>query len=67
MTVNEAIKVIDMCADTVKYRRDDSDNIYVNKDYVLDILKMIDKEQDGTSRFYEIQRLSKAVTDETDN
>ena len=41
MTIKEAIKVIDMCADAVKNNA--NDKIYVNKEYVLSILEMVDE------------------------
>lgn len=49
MTINEAVKVIEMCTDTVK-RIGDDNRIYINRDYVISVLNMvnnIEKEPDN--------------------
>lgn len=42
MTVLEAKKIIEMCADAVKKTDGDDTKIYVNKEYVLQILDMVE-------------------------
>lgn len=44
MTIEEAKKIIDMCADAVKK---DNDKVYVSKDYVLQILDMVETVPSG--------------------
>ena len=42
MTITEAKKIIEMCADAVKKGDGDDAKIYVNKEYVLQILDMVE-------------------------
>ena len=42
MTITEAKKIIEMCADAVKKGDGDEAKIYVNKEYVLSILDMVE-------------------------
>ena len=44
MTITEAKKIIEMCADAIKK---DNDKIYVNKEYVLQILDMVETVPSG--------------------
>lgn len=43
MTITEAKKIIDMCIDAVKKTDGDDVKIYVNKEYVLSILDMVEE------------------------
>ena len=43
MTIEEAKKIIDMCADAVKKGDGEDAKIYVNKEYVLSILDMVER------------------------
>lgn len=47
MTISEAKKIIEMCADAVKKGDGDDAKIYVNKEYVLQILDMVESDNDG--------------------
>lgn len=42
MTISEAKKIIEMCADAVKKGDGEEAKVYVNKEYVLQILDMVD-------------------------
>ena len=42
MTITEAKKIIEMCADAVKKGDGEEAKIYVNKEYVMSILDMVD-------------------------
>ena len=43
MTITEAKKIIEMCADAVRKTDGDDAKIYVNKEYVLSILDMVEE------------------------
>ena len=43
MTIEEAKKIIEMCADAVKKGDGEDAKIYVNKEYVLSILDMVER------------------------
>ena len=47
MTITEAKKIIEMCADAVKKGDGDDAKIYVNKEYVLQILDMVEAVPSG--------------------
>ena len=47
MTISEAKKIIEMCADAVKKGDGDDAKIYVNKEYVLQILDMVEAVPSG--------------------
>ena len=47
MTITEAKKIIEMCADAVKKGDGDDAKIYVNKEYVLQILDMVESVPSG--------------------
>lgn len=47
MTITEAKKIIEMCADAVKKGDGDDAKIYVNKEYVLSILDMVESVPSG--------------------
>lgn len=47
MTITEAKKIIEMCADAVKKGDGEDAKIYVNKEYVLQILDMVESTNDG--------------------
>lgn len=47
MTISEAKKIIEMCADAVKKGDGDDAKIYVNKEYVLQILDMVESNNSG--------------------
>ena len=47
MTITEAKKIIEMCADAVKKGDGDDAKIYVNKEYVLQILYMVESNTGG--------------------
>lgn len=47
MTIEEAKKIIEMCADAVKKGDGDDAKIYVNKEYVLQILDMVESSNGG--------------------
>ena len=47
MTITEAKKIIEMCADAVKKGDGDDAKIYVNKEYVLQILDMVESSNGG--------------------
>lgn len=47
MTIEEAKKIIEMCADAVKKTDGDDAKIYVNKEYVLSVLDMVETAPSG--------------------
>jgi len=42
MTIKEAKKIIEMCTDVIKRGYNSEEKSYINKDYVISVLEMVD-------------------------
>lgn len=55
MTIKEAIKIIELCTDSVKRGSLSEEKTYISKDYVISILDMVDSV--GTDNIVEEEQI----------